>query len=276
MNRFEPLLATPLVRVERFDHPTEATHQDPPEEESPAYSVSFVESGDFEVQRGRRRFQLDPGAVFLTYPGLTYRCRHRDPYPRDVCLSVCYPARFAETSVWEDIAAPLTQRLGYIHFRLKRWAAGSREPFAGEGLAAELGQALAEMGSGGDRLYPARRLAWYCERVEAARALLETRFAEAHSLSGLGRAVGMSPFHLARVFRQLVGAPPHRYLLRVRLARAADLLREGESVTETSFRCGFENLSHFIRSFRRAYGVTPSRFSPGKARKCKSPTAPLV
>jgi AraC-like DNA-binding protein len=106
------------------------------------------------------------------------------------------------------------------------------------------------------------------------RGLLETRYAEPHSLTALGRAVGVSPFHLARIFRELTGSPPHRYLLRVRLARGAELLRQGVSVTETSFRCGFPNPSHFIRSFRRAFGVTPSRIVPKKARKCKPGSTP--
>ena len=273
MNRIEPLLVTSLVRIERFDHPAGMTHQDPREEEFSAYSVNFVESGEFEIERGRRRWQLDPGTVFLSYPGLSYRCRHRDPFPRDVCLSVHYPSGLPEGIARRDVTVPVTHRLGYIHFRLQRWAAGSRQPLSGEALAAELWQALHEGGTT-DRLYSARCLAWYCERVEAVREILETRYAEAHCLAPLGREVGMSPFHLARVFRELTGAPPHRYLLRVRLERATEFLREGLSVTETSSRSGFENLSHFIRSFRRAYGVTPSRLAPRKARKCKPPACP--
>jgi len=71
----------------------------------------------------------------------------------------------------------------------------------------------------------------------------------------------MSPFHFARVFRALVGKPPHRYLLEVRLARAARLLREGLSVTETCFAAGFNNLSYFTRRFRRCYGTAPSQFA---------------
>jgi len=74
----------------------------------------------------------------------------------------------------------------------------------------------------------------------------------------------MSPFHFARVFRELVGTPPHRYLLTVRLARAAALLREGTTVTDTCFAVGFGNFSHFIRLFRRTFGVSPSHFSAGE------------
>ena len=68
-------------------------------------------------------------------------------------------------------------------------------------------------------------------------------------------------FHFTRVFAALTGMPPHRYLLRARLDAAARMLREGASVTETCFACGFANLSHFSRSFARRFGVAPSRYA---------------
>jgi AraC-like DNA-binding protein len=78
---------------------------------------------------------------------------------------------------------------------------------------------------------------------------------------GLNNRRAMSPFHFARVFRDLTGVPPHRYLVNVRLTAAAAALREGASVTDTCFAVGFRSLSHFIHAFRQAYGVTPSAFA---------------
>ena len=69
----------------------------------------------------------------------------------------------------------------------------------------------------------------------------------------------MSPFAFARVFRELVGLPPHRYLLRRRLERARILLQSGMSVTDTCYEVGFHNPAHFTRSYRRHFGHLPSR-----------------
>jgi AraC family transcriptional regulator len=68
-------------------------------------------------------------------------------------------------------------------------------------------------------------------------------------------------FIFARVFSELVGEPPHHYLLRMRLQHAADLLRQGARVTEAAVKSGFPDVNHFSKSFRRRYGIPPSRYS---------------
>ena len=138
---------------------------------------------------------------------------------------------------------------------------------ATETLAGELFTAVTYADdSGCYRLHRSHQLAWYIERVEAARSLMESQYSASHTLSSLARYTGMSPFHFARTFRELTGTPPHRYLLKTRLARAAEFLREGASVTQTCFATGFNNLSHFTRLFQHTYGYPPSQFA-GKRKK---------
>src|SRR5438309_6692555 len=102
------------------------------------------------------------------------------------------------------------------------------------------------------------RLAWYAERIEAARQHLAQRFAEQHQLRSVARTVGMSTFQFARMFRELVGSAPHQYLSRLRYRAALHMLLEGASVTDACFECGFSNLSHFSRQFRQRFGPCPS------------------
>lgn len=270
MNRFQPLVRSPLVVLGRFDHPPDEPHRDPRQEIAPGYAVSFVERGCFDLQVGKRRWRLAPGMLFLTRPGLVYRCRHSEETPTDVCLSVGYTRNFAEEVQQTakpgrhrlPAVLPLTNRLAYLHLRLAQLAAANdTEALATETLAGELLAAVvAGSSAASDKLYKTQTLAWYAVRVEATRHLLETQFAQPHSLASLAGAVGISPFHFARVFRELTGTPPHRYLLNLRLSHAADRLRQGAGVTDTCFATGFNSLSHFTHLFRRRFGVPPSHF----------------
>ena len=88
--------------------------------------------------------------------------------------------------------------------------------------------------------------------------MIEARYAEPLSLSTLARDAGMSVFHFARIFGELEGRPPHRFLTDVRLAHADARLRDGAGVTDTCFAVGFGSLSHFVTTFRRRYGIRPS------------------
>jgi transcriptional regulator GlxA family with amidase domain len=128
-----------------------------------------------------------------------------------------------------------------------------------DALACELVDAAANAEHDPRRLYRSEQLRWYAERVGAARELMECDPTADHSLRHLASQVRMSMFLFARVFRELVGMPPHKYLVHQRLCRARDLLRSGMSVTDVCYATGFNNLSHFIKSFRAHFGVSPSR-----------------
>src|SRR5262249_45564483 len=80
-------------------------------------------------------------------------------------------------------------------------------------------------------------------RIAIALDAIETRYAEPLTIDELARSVRMSRFHFSRLFRDEVGQPPHQWLVRVRVARAAELLRRGHrSVTEAAFEVGFYDL----------------------------------
>ena len=62
-----------------------------------------------------------------------------------------------------------------------------------------------------------------------------------------------------RRFNQHFNESPHKWLLRCRLMLAAKIMSKTDiSITELSSLCGFVNVSHFIATFRRHFGITPS------------------
>lgn len=96
--------------------------------------------------------------------------------------------------------------------------------------------------------------------VDRAKLLLSSDPARRWTLSEIGAAVGVSPVYLTQVFQKVEGMPLYRYHLRLRLARALDLLGRYDDLTRLSMDLGFSSHSHFSAAFRQAYGRTPNEF----------------
>jgi AraC-like DNA-binding protein len=99
------------------------------------------------------------------------------------------------------------------------------------------------------------------EGVARARKFLEQHHAEHPSLDQLAAHVGLSPFHLLRVFKQETGATPHAYLTHVRVAHARRLLAAGLPPADVAAQTGFADQSHLTRTFKRIVGVPPGKYS---------------
>ena len=96
--------------------------------------------------------------------------------------------------------------------------------------------------------------------VDRAKLLLSSDPARRWTLGDIGAAIGVSPVYLTQVFQQVEGMPLYRYQLRLRLARALDLLGRYEDLTTLSMDLGFSSHSHFSSAFRQTYGRTPAEF----------------
>jgi AraC family transcriptional regulator len=82
------------------------------------------------------------------------------------------------------------------------------------------------------------------------------------SLDALAAVAGFSPFHFHRIFKAQAGETLHAFALRIRIGRAAALLRAApdRSVTRVAFECGFSSSSDFSRAFRRQFGIAPGKW----------------
>ncbi len=96
--------------------------------------------------------------------------------------------------------------------------------------------------------------------VDRAKIVLSTDLARRWTLAEIAAEVGVSPVYLTQVFQQVEAVPLYRYQLRLRLARALDLLGAWDDLTTLSMDLGFSSHSHFSAAFRQVYGRTPAEF----------------
>jgi AraC family transcriptional regulator len=80
-------------------------------------------------------------------------------------------------------------------------------------------------------------------------------------LADLADLLGMSQFHFSHLFKQAIGIAPYQYLLKQRIERAKQLLKQtDQSVIEIAFSCGFSSHSHLSKQFRQITGLTPTAY----------------
>lgn len=81
------------------------------------------------------------------------------------------------------------------------------------------------------------------------------------SVAEMAQVVGMSQYYFSKLFKLSTGTTPHQYVMRQRVERAQELLRDtNTALVEVATHVGFETQSHFTSVFRRLVGITPKKF----------------
>ena len=95
-------------------------------------------------------------------------------------------------------------------------------------------------------------------RLSPALREMQEHFAEDHPVSHYAALCDMSEVNFRRMFKEYTGLSPLEYRNGVRLERARALLSSTEfNVSEAAYATGFQNLSFFIRLYKKKYGYTP-------------------
>jgi AraC family transcriptional regulator len=133
---------------------------------------------------------------------------------------------------------------------------GIAEPLEAESLALVLAQRAL-----GPRTSHVANASFGQQRlVDRAKLALAGDLARRWTLHEIAAEVGGSPVYLTQVFQRVEGVPLYRYQLRLRLARALDLIGQYDDLSALGLDLGFSSHSHFSAAFRQAYGRSPTAF----------------
>lgn len=98
-------------------------------------------------------------------------------------------------------------------------------------------------------------------RIGQVLAAIDQRLDQRWSVADLAALVQLSPSRFAHLFRDALGVSPGRYLQRVRVERASQLLaRTSLPIAEVMRLVGCPDPSHFTRSFRSHFGMGPGEY----------------
>jgi AraC family transcriptional regulator len=112
----------------------------------------------------------------------------------------------------------------------------------------------------------------YQRRINAVLQFIDSNLGSEIPVGRLAHVASFSPFHFHRIFAAIVGEPPAEFIRRLRLEKAAGLLRgaSGLTVTDIALSCGFSTPALFSRLFRERFGTSPSGWRDGAGQESRN------
>ena len=224
-------------------------------------SIGVVVSGQFDYRSPIGAAEARPGVVLFGNAGEDFNYRYLDDAGVRrivVALDMSLMAEVADDCRCKDAAFPAaglraSRAATPVYAAVRRLASG-REPDEEAAIRLitasfkALSRAAAPMG-------PEPR------RVREVATLIDAYPAEPLSLGQMAAMAGLSRYHFIRAFHAATGETPRQYQIAARLRAAADRLMDTrEPITTIALDVGFNDISHFNATFRRAFGTSPRSF----------------
>jgi AraC-like DNA-binding protein len=238
--------------------------------------IGFPHAGTYMLHAEGRSALIDVNSVAFFNPLGVYRTSHpqgfgdrgvglvvRPDVVADALAAAGFPAE-SEDATFPFLRGSSSPRAYWLHHRtFSRATAGDPvDPIEIEECALTLvaetvaGAAPPSRGPRRERPSAVRRRR---ESIDAARGYLALRYRESVRLSDVAAAAGLSSFATCRAFRKETGVSMSRFLHRLRLRAALDLMPDHRGdITRLALDLGYSSHSHFTYAFRREFGVPPS------------------
>ncbi|WP_295736473.1 AraC family transcriptional regulator [uncultured Oscillibacter sp.] len=210
-----------------------------------------------------RRYSLEAGQGFLICPGLvnTYCADQRDPWKytwlefgglraeefldaaglgpaqpvyRPKSITQAVPVRDAMLYIADHSSASTLCLIGHLCLFL---------------------DALIQSSSTRREIRSSRLQDFY---IQEAVTFMEHNYQRELTVEEIADVCKLNRSYFSKLFRDTMGCPPQEFLIRLRLARAAELMRTTKSsIGVIAAACGYPNQLHFSRAFKKRYGVSP-------------------
>ena len=261
-----------LVIVGEFDCPV--GHECFPVTESVQNNLFVLATRPLWFRRNTSGFQyIGPGGVLLHPSGCTIE-RRGDPAAHD------FTYWFA---IRDDVYREITETHGIDHdlpteslcpgseiqlelrLLIERVRDGSTRTVDVESSVLDLLDRICSIASGsgeysrGKQVRPTTR-ARARRIVDAAKSLVDENLSDSMGIGEIASEIGVSPFHLCRLFKSVDGITLHEYRVRQRMGFVMQKLASCKqlNLTDVALDAGFSNHSHLTRTFRSRLGISPS------------------
>ena len=238
-----------------------------------AYEITVVLDGSGEMSVGSHTYAMKRGAVMLLNNAEIHRSKvEKDTVYRRYVIKFPLEYELILSTPQTDLLKMFGQKnpclilddesLGEIELLCRRAANGGND--YGDDLLCQ--SAFVELAIKLNKLSNVSKKAepYHSKNVDRVTPIMEYIAANAEkniTLETIAAEFYITKQHLCYIFKKTTGLGIGQYLTAQRLIRACSLLRQGESVQMAGELAGFRNNSHFIRTFKKALGTSPGKYS---------------
>lgn len=237
-----------------------------PERVLESYEIIFVVKGRLGIREEDTKFNLLPGECLVLEPGRKHG--GTADYSSELSFYWIHFKLKTGSDLSESVNIPKTvsfARHSSVLEYFRRFLDNQEEPNGGDPILAKLALLA---------IFRMMELATIGVESPRQRALVERveKYLDIHFLSGIttssvAKTLGVNPDYIGRVFKSATGRSLTRGLHERRVAKAKSLLLDNIlNISEIAYECGYKDLPHFRRMFKRHAGMTPSGYRKSNLR----------
>ena len=217
----------------------------------PYWLLHYVISGTGIFQRRGSTFQVQPGEIFVIdpYTETYYAADAREPWQYiwiGFTADIELPAAFHQPVLRSQVAGKLFDKMRGCQCM-------------GSGKSAYLAACLWELVSA---VQEAEKPT--ADYLEQALSLMQAEYASDLNATKIANRLGLDRSYFATFFKRHTGYSPAQYLIRIRLEKAAELMRlYGQTPSVAAISVGYNDICNFSKAFKRMYGVAPGKYKKG-------------
>ncbi|WP_082652031.1 AraC family transcriptional regulator [Gorillibacterium timonense] len=239
------------------------------------FLIHTVLRGEGVFETGGRRYPCSEGDTFVIFPGVLFRYEAGQEEPWQYCWVAFKGSRsrsildelgiIPENPVIRHSGGPLVRAL-YKQLRssLKREDSDALADLEASGILRLLLTRFGEASLAATPV-PERPLAESDRRLDRIISWLLLQYAQPISIQQIADTFGYHRTHLSRIFKEKTGLSPARFLLKVRMEKAKQLLSTALTITEVAASVGYADPLYFSKQFHRWAGKSPTDYRSSQA-----------
>ncbi len=245
----------------------------------PEVEITLVEKGGFTITVDGQEFVAEKDDVYLTSPNSLHSISNgigKDKTYDTMILSLSLINFIENTDIKEKIITPLIENKIYFPPLIKRSSEHGEKIYS---LVKEMVE-LNRQNNTSSHMQTSLRLlellvylydnqlfvhitnqSFEIERIRKVTSFIEENYQKIITLAQLAQLCGLSEKYFCTIFKSATGKTPIEYVNCVRIKSACDkLIETHETVTSIALESGFDNISYFIRQFKKIMGQSPSEW----------------